>query len=170
MLPWSGQVFIDVLKVCTASTCRAFFYTQDGGRTFLQKSVYFYHTVSLPRHSKELSFILFPLHPGIFGSVYVTYVHLKLTQFLCLPLTSHSLNAPDICHTNHDTIQKQTKSMVCICLTYFAFLYLALYLPSTDPHSEISPLVLDLGQLFSILLQYERVYLPTNPPNLQTIE
>lgn len=115
-------------------------------------------------------FILLPLYPGIFGSVYFTYVHPKLTHFLCLPLTSHCLGVLDICHTNHDTVQKQTKSTVCLCLTYFAYLYLASFLPSTDPYSGISPLVLDLGQLFSILLQYEQVYLLINPPNLQTIE
>jgi len=53
------------LKFSPEGTCRACFYPQDGGRTFLQKSVYFYQTVSLPRQSKNSAFILFPLYSGI---------------------------------------------------------------------------------------------------------
>ena len=70
--------------------CQAFFYPEDGGRTFLQKSVYFYQTVSLPRQSKNSSFILFPLYSGIL--LYLCTPNTNTVSVFTLNITLSSCN------------------------------------------------------------------------------
>jgi len=98
MIPCSQQEFVDVLKELTehSSTLK-----MEVGPSC--KSQY---TSTRQCHCPGKARTLLLFYSQFIQAFYFTYVHPTLTQFLCLPLTSHSLPAPDICHTNHDTIQK----------------------------------------------------------------